>query len=149
MVEFACWPSLRCHWIATCWQGLFFGISKILNTSILCRSSWTPPFQAGNGESIWKYKVLSSIVFAIFLSGIHKVQPIAFSTKKCVTRQKDTSDTLSTASRGVMPKEEAISSSTWELVQMMALLEARCRHEDRWIDVAIVAVINTPSWLAH
>jgi hypothetical protein len=25
---------------------------------------------------------------------------------------------------GVMPKEEAISSSTWELVQMMALLEA-------------------------
>lgn len=107
-------------------------------------------FPGWEGESIWKYKVLSSIVFVIFLSGIHKVQPIAFSTKKCVTRrQKDTSDTLSTASRGVMPKEEAISSSTWELVQMMALLEARCRHEDRWTDVAIVAVINTPSWLAR
>lgn len=25
---------------------------------------------------------------------------------------------------GVMPREEALSSSTWELVQMMALLEA-------------------------
>ena len=32
---------------------------------------------------------------------------------------------LDSAISGVMPKEEAISSSTWELVQMMALLEAR------------------------
>lgn len=29
-----------------------------------------------------------------------------------------------TTATGVMPQEEAISSSTWELVQMMALLEA-------------------------
>ena len=37
-------------------------------------------------------------------------------------------------SPGVMPKEEAISSSTWELVQMMALLEAGIgvKHGETW-----------------
>ncbi len=39
-----------------------------------------------------------------------------------------------------MPKEEAISSSTWELVQMMALLEAsRDDVETKIDDVAIEA----------
>ena len=83
MVAFACWQSLRCHTIGLqpVDRGSFFlGISKILNTLILCRSSWTPPFQAGNGE--------------------RDLQPIAFSTKRGVTRrQKDTSDTLSTRQR--------------------------------------------------